>query len=186
MVISRRGKDSEGFTLLEVLMATVLLAAGSVSIIMVLTAAAASARSRIDSKRLSEVRKEALRYAQSEVDAFVPTERVKVPGKRPEAPARKPGAKDEDAAAVEDDGTEIESTLYRLYGFSIAYAPVDPAAPDAGFEARISIRVNGKEVDADDVIVARNSILQSEFETSITYEQERKGTDDTDTGSETK
>jgi hypothetical protein len=162
----------------------VLLAAGSVSIIMVLTAAAANATHRTEVKRISEVFEEARRHAQLEVDTFRPTDARKVPGPPPPAPVKK-GANDANKSAA-DESPEIPSDRYARFGYLISYKPVDPLAPAAGFDAFISIRYDGEEIHSDSVVVAPDSIPETEFQSSVTFDQERKGTDDSDTGSETK
>lgn len=177
---------SAGFTLLEVLMATVLLAAGSVSIIMVLTAAAANATRRAEVKRIAEVFEEARRHAQSEVDGFRPSDTRKVPGPVKQAAPKKGAKGAKDAEAGTEDTDEIPSARYARFGYVVTYSPVNPLTPAAGYDATISIHYDGRPIHTDSVVVAPDSIPESEFQTSLTYEQERKGTDDSDAASETK
>ena len=179
-----RTKSSAGFTLLEVMMATVLLAVGSVSIIMVLTSAAAYAKRRAEVQRLTQVFEEARSQAQHEVNRFVPSGERKVPGPKKDAkPKPKPG---EEVDPDEEGADARESLLYTGFSYEIHYAPVNSTVPEMGFDARIVIRFNNASVHEGSVVVASDTIPLSEFESSITYDAERQGTDDTGGASESK
>jgi len=162
-----RNRSNSGFTLLEVMMATMLLAVGSVSIIMVLTSAAAYATQRAEAQKITQVLEEARSYAQARVNGFDPVQ------------AKETGRK----APGDEEGKipMVESGLYANYGFKIAFSPLDPAVPERGFDALISVHTNRVEeaLRVESMVVAANLIPPEEFATSFTYEEERKGEDDT-------
>jgi len=103
-----------GFTLLEVMMATALLAVGSVSVMLVLASAAGFAGQRQTQQRLTQVLEEARNDARTRVNKFRPTDDLKTPG-------------------GEDSRVEPKtSTLYPGFTYEMAFAPVDAVIPEAG------------------------------------------------------
>lgn len=174
-----RKKNADGFTLLEVMMATVLLAVGSVSIIMVLTSAAAYATRRAEIQKMTQVFEEARAHAQAEVNRFVPKDGRAVPGPQKDAAEGKAAKKADDSDADESElEHSIESQLCSGYSFTIDYTPVAAGSADRGFEATIAVYQNVTRLQTRTIVVASDTISLAEFQTSTTFEQERKGADD--------
>jgi prepilin-type N-terminal cleavage/methylation domain-containing protein len=159
-----RKRADLGFTLLEVMMATVLLAVGSVSIIAVLTSAAAYATRRSEIQRQTQVLEEARSFARAQINRFQPKDGKKVPG---------------------DDDGRVEpqpSTLYATYAFELQFAPVNPAAPEMGYDTTLRVLLGDEVVRTEGMVIAADTIPDSEFTTSRTFLEERAGTDDQGTG----
>jgi prepilin-type N-terminal cleavage/methylation domain-containing protein len=160
-----RTNSSDGFTLLEVMMATVLLAVGGVSIVMVLTSAAAYATRRAEVTRVTQVLEEARSFAQAQVNNF---DRKKAK----EAGRATPGDEKGMVALA-------ESQLYANYGYDLQYRLLDPTSPEMGFDTLVTIHVGETTVRSESMVVVSNVIPMDEFATSFTYEEDRNGEDDT-------
>jgi prepilin-type N-terminal cleavage/methylation domain-containing protein len=160
--------NSAGFTLLEVMMATALLAVGAVSVLVVLASAAGFASQRQAQQRLTQVVEEARHEARAIANSF-----------QPSSTAQRPGG---------DDGkTEIkQSTLYPGYGYELAFAFVDRDVPEAGYDVVVTVRYGDGLEHAEQLVVASDTIPDEEFAVSRTYEEERAGLDDREGRRETR
>ena len=164
----RSGSGTGGFTLLEVLMATSLLAVGAVSVLVVLATAAGYASQRQAQQRLTQVLEEARNDARTMVNAFVPADDDKLPG--------------EDDEPNEDK----QSTLYPGYSYRLAFAPVNADVPEAGFEVSVVVMFGDGQEHVESLVVGSDSVPDAEFSKSLTYELEREGLADVEGGRETK
>lgn len=164
----RGGSGTGGFTLLEVLMATSLLAVGAVSVLVVLATAAGYASQRQAQQRLTQVLEEARNDARTMVNAFVPANDDKVPGKD------------------DEPNDDVQSTLYPGYSYRLGFAPVDADVPEAGFAVTVTVTFGDGLEHVEDLVVGSDSVPDAEFSKSLTYELEREGKADENAGQETK
>ena len=159
-----RKRGSAGFTLLEVMMATALLAVGTTSIFMMLTAGNAFHVKRRRQQRVSQVLDEARFFAQSKVNNFTSTSARRVPGG--------------DGGRIAEQG----SRLFANYRFELRFSAVNLDVPDAGFSVDITVRTADESSYEHSIVVARDTIPMEEFATSKTYEAERAGEADSSKG----
>ncbi len=152
-----RKRPSDGFTLLEVMLATVLLAVGSMGVIMVLTAASAFAAKRQLSSRLTQVLDEARFDAQTQINLFVVSPKRRLPGDENGAVDFKP------------------SRIYNGFEYKLEFKFANEVSADQGFETAITVRYGAGQEYADFVVIAADTIPDAEFASSTTYEEERKG-----------
>jgi len=149
-------------------MATALLSVGAVSVLIVLASAAGYASQRQTQQRLTQVLEEARNDARTRVNKFRPTDSLKTPG-------------------GEDSRVEPKtSTLYPGFSYDLAFAPVDGEVPEAGFEVAVTVTYGGDKSHGEILIVGSDAVADEEFESSTTYELERKGLADRDAGRETR
>jgi len=159
---------ADGFTLLEVLMATSLLAVGAVSVLLVLASAAGYASQRQGQQRLTQVLEEARNDARSRANAFVPTADAKVPG-------------------GEDGKIDAQqSTLYPGFSYELAFAPVDKDVPEAGYQVTVTVRYGDAQEHDEVLVVGSDTVPDQEFTHSVTWDEERAGQADTTGGNEAK
>ncbi len=160
------GMGKGGFTLLEVLMATSLLAVGAVSVLVVLATAAGYAGQRQSQQRLTQVLEEARNQARSMVNAFRPSADDELPGKD------------------DEPNDETQSALYPGFTYQLAFAAIDKDVPEAGFNVSVVVRYgDGIEVE-ESLVVGSDAVPDSEFTRSVTYELERRGLADREGGQE--
>ena len=149
-------------------MATSLLAVGAVSVLIVLATAAGYASQRQAQQRLTQVLEEARNDARTRVNAFRPTEDANTPG---------------------GDDAKIEpktSTLYPGFEYDLHFATVDPDVPEAGYEVTVTVTFGDEQSHSEVLIVGSDAVPDAEFETSVTFEQEREGLADRESGRETR
>lgn len=161
----RRKKDG-GFTLLEIMLATSLLAIGSVSVLVVFATAAGLAAKRQGDQRLTQVIEEARSRAQQMVNDFEPSERASAPG-------------DSDGR-VEPQ----QSQAYGGYVYRLTFKPTNRAVPEAGYDVGIDIEYGDGLQYGETFVIGANVIPDHEFERSLTYERERAGLDSQEGGQE--
>jgi prepilin-type N-terminal cleavage/methylation domain-containing protein len=163
---TRRDRESGGFTLLEVLLATSLLAVGAVSVLVVLASAAGFAARRQTQQRLTQVLDEARNDARAIANAFRPSKDEPLPGG--------------------DDATfdAKASALYGGYEYQLSFGHVDSTVPEAGYRVRVEVTYGDEQSHTENLIVGADAVPDEEFAKSITYEAERSGEADTTGGSE--
>jgi prepilin-type N-terminal cleavage/methylation domain-containing protein len=168
-----RRSGTGGFTLLEVLLATAIMAVGTTSVLVVMATAAGMASQRQVNLRREQVIDEARHYAQTCVDAFNP---AKAAGAA--APAPKKGGKS-DAAAIAYAPAKVEgkkSDRYDGFNYDLTFDPRDRAVPEKGYDVTIVVHYGGGELSATATTTLMQTLVpMEEFETSVTWEEERKG-----------
>lgn len=165
-----RKAPAGGFTLLEVLLATVILAVGTTSVLVVFATAAGMASQRQVNLRREQVLDEARFAAQTMVDNFRP-------GKAPAAaPAPKKGEK---AVAVAFAPAKVEgkrSDRYDGFAYDLTFEPRDRAVPEKGYDVTIVVHYGGGELSVTTTTTLMQTLIpDEEFSSSITWEEERKG-----------
>lgn len=170
-----RKAGSGGFTLLEVLLATSILAVGTTSVLVVFATAAGMASQRQVNLRREQVVDEARHQAQAMVDAFRP-------GTSPAAaPAPKKGEKKaEKVATVAYAPPKVEgkkSDRYDGFNYDLTFEARDRAVPEKGFDVTIVVHYGGGELSTTAATTLMQTLIPpEEFTSSLTYEEERKGT----------
>lgn len=168
---------SRGFTLLEVLLATAIMAVGTTSILVVIATAAGMASQRQVLLRREQVLDEARHDAQSIVNSFRPKAPV-VAAPAPKA-AKTPGKSAEKIVPVEIAPRKVEgrrSTRYDGFAYDLSFEPRDRGVPEKGFDVAITLRYGGGELTYESsATLLPTTILDEEFADSQTYQDERKG-----------
>jgi prepilin-type N-terminal cleavage/methylation domain-containing protein len=177
MTATMRKRISTGFTLLEVLLATAIMAVGTTSVLVVIATAAGMASQRQVNVRREQVLDEARHDAQAIVDAFRPGRNTPVA-----PPAKGKSAKADTAARLAPDKVDgKQSTRFDGFNYDIAFSPIDRQVPEKGYEVGITVHYGGGELSASTfTTMMSTTIPEDEFTTSSTWEAERLG------GSETK
>ena len=178
-----RSDAAGGFTLLEVLMATVILAVGTTSVLVVFATAAGMASQRQVNLRREQVLDEARHYAQTVVDAFRP-------GKGPAPAAAPAGKKGEKPVQVASAPAKVEgkkSDRYDGFVYDLAFEARDRAVPEKGYDVTIVVHYGGGELSATTTATLMQTLIpDEEFTTSISYEEERKGLSNTNKARESR
>ena len=168
----RKG-SSPGFTLLEVLLATAIMAIGTTSVLVVIATAAGMASQRQVNVRREQVLDEARHDAQAMVDAFRPGKPA------PAAPVAKGGksAKADTASKMAPDKVDNkQSARFDGFTYDIAFAPQDRQVPEKGYDVGITVHYGGGELSVSSyTTMLSTTIADDEFTTSFTWEAERLG-----------
>jgi len=179
-------RRSRGMTLLEVMIATAVLAVGTVSVLMVFGTALSFAHRRQGQQRLTQVVSEARSDARSMVNSF----RAPKAGAAPApAPKRDKGKdKGKGKSAVVDNPTPAgngpdtdprQSSVFAAYSYQLHFEPVRPDLPDAGWRTTLTVRWGDGEEYSETHVFISDVIPEEEFKYSMTYEEERQGEGDT-------
>lgn len=166
-----------GFTLLEVMMATAILAVGTVSVLMVFATATGFAHRRQADQQLSQVLDEARSDARAYVNAFRPPSAVPNPAvakgrvKQQAPQADLPGGPGGVVAAK-------TSTVFAGYSYELKFEPLRRGAPEAGYKTLITVRWGDGQERTETIVVLPDVIPEEEFAYALTYEEEREGTSD--------
>lgn len=174
MITSMRPGRSEGFTLLEVLLATAIMAVGTTSVLVVIATAAGMASQRQVNVRREQVMDEARHDAQAIVDTF------RVPKNTPAAtPVKKGAAKSAEPAASPTIPGKVEgkrSTRFDGFTYDLAFEPRDRMVPEKGYDVSIVVHYGGGELSATSTTtLIATTIPEEEFAGSLTYEEEKAG-----------
>jgi prepilin-type N-terminal cleavage/methylation domain-containing protein len=165
-----RKAASGGFTLLEVLLATAILAVGTTSVLVVFATAAGMASQRQVNLRREQVVDEARHQAQTMVDAFRPATGPAA------APAPKKGEK---AAPVAYAPSKVEgrkSDRYDGFNYDLTFEPRDRAVPEKGYDVTIVVHYGGGDLSTTATTTLMQTLIPpEEFASSLTWEEERKG-----------
>jgi hypothetical protein len=169
-----RRRASLGFTLLEVLLATGIMAVGTTSVLVVIATAAGMASQRQVGVRREQVLDEARHDAQAMVDAFDPG----VPNTLPQVISTKKGdAKPQSLVKqAPDKVVGKRSSRYDGFSYDIAFDAKDPSVPEMGFDVSITLHYGGGEIEypAPTMSMISKTISDDEFKRSSTYLEEQK------------
>jgi prepilin-type N-terminal cleavage/methylation domain-containing protein len=169
-----RRRLSRGFTLLEVLLATAIMAVGTTSVLVVIATAAGMASQRQVGVRRQQVLDEARHDAQAQIDAFEPgqpdTAVQKIATKKGEA---KPASTTRQAP---DKIIGKKSSRYDGFTYDVSFEPKDPMVPEMGFDVGITLHYGGGELTyaAPPAPMIGKTVADSEFLRSATYLEEQK------------
>lgn len=168
-----RNRSSPGFTLLEVLLATAIMAVGTTSVLVVIATAAGMASQRQVNVRREQVIDEARHDAQAIVDAFRPGK----PGPAAPAVKGKAAAKVNTAVAIAPDKVEgRRSARFDGFTYDLDFSPQDRQVPEKGYDVGITVHYGGGELTASaSTTLMSTTIADDEFTTSTTWEEERLG-----------
>jgi prepilin-type N-terminal cleavage/methylation domain-containing protein len=169
-----RRRVSPGFTLLEVLLATAIMAVGTTSVLVVIATAAGMASQRQVGVRREQVVDEARHDAQAMVDAFDPG----VPDTAVQVIATKKGAAKPVTATKQAPDKVIgkKSARYDGFTYDLAFDAKDPTVPEMGFDVWITLHYGGGELSyaAPMASMIGKTISDDEFKRSSTYLEEQK------------
>lgn len=179
-------RRSRGFTLLEVMMATAVLAVGTASVLMVFGTALSFAHRRQGQQQLSQVLAEARTDARSLVNSYRP--------KPPETGAAKPAGKGDPASSAGPTtpaGQSAEtnprnSTVWAAYQYVLRFDPVQRDVPEAGWRTTVTVNWGDGQSYQESLVITPDVIPDDEFAYSRTYELERAGQDDATKGAKEK
>jgi len=173
MMTKMRKRSSPGFTLLEVLLATAIMAVGTTSVLVVIATAAGMASQRQVNVRREQVLDEARHDAQAMVDAFRPGKLA------PAAPAAKGKTAKADTSAPSISPPKVEgkqSARFNGFSYDISFSPQDRQVPEKGYDVAIVVHYGGGELSTSaQTTMISTTIADDEFATSSTFEAERLG-----------
>src|SRR6185295_2675294 len=141
----QKRRRNKGFTLLEVLLATGIMAVGTTSVLVVIATAAGMASQRQVNVRREQVLDEARHEAQAAIDAFEPSapdatvqkiETKKGAAKGPVQTARAP-----------DKIVARKSSRYDGFNYDVSFDAKDPLVPEAGFDVQITLHYGGGDIN---------------------------------------
>jgi prepilin-type N-terminal cleavage/methylation domain-containing protein len=168
---SRRA--SKGFTLLEVLLATAIMAVGTTSVLVVIATAAGMASQRQVGLRRAQVVDEAIHDAQAMVDSFRPAAAKA-------APVAKKGEKGDPKAGPSaqrlgpEDVKGKASKRYAGFNYDLTFAPKDRMVLDRGYDVGITVHYGGGELSySTGASMISTTIAPDEFERSTSYIEEQ-------------
>ncbi len=176
-----RRRASPGFTLLEVLIATAIMAVGTTSVLVVIATAAGMASKRQIDLRREQVLDEARHVAQAKVDEFHPapgptTTKVQVisTNSKNAAPAANAGKH------APDKIVGAKSERYDGFTYDVTFAAKDPLVPEMGFDVDVTLHYGGGELSysAPTTSMIGKTIPDFEFERSATYVEEQSAPTD--------
>jgi len=168
-----RKRTSPGFTLLEVLLATAIMAVGTTSVLVVIATAAGMASQRQVNVRREQVLDEARHDAQAMVDAFRPGKLAPV---APVEKGKKSAKVDTGVKLTPDKVEGKQSTRFNGFTYDISFSPQDRQVPEKGFDVAIVVHYGGGELSATaQTTMISTTIADDEFTTSSTFEAERLG-----------
>jgi prepilin-type N-terminal cleavage/methylation domain-containing protein len=177
------GRGRGGFTLLEVMIATSILAVGTVSVMAVFASAVGFANRRQANAEMSEVLQEARSEAHVLVDTFkqpkTGSPAATTRDKTKSAPATMPGGPGGKVA-------EKQSTIHAGYRYELQFTPVLRDVPEAGYRTAIIVRYGDGQEYVETLAVLPSSIPDEEFSYSSSFEEESAGRADRKGGRETK
>ena len=164
-----------GFTLLEVLLSTVILAVGTTSVLVVFATAAGMASQRQVNLRREQVLDEARHHAQAMVDAWRPA-KGSAPATAPKASKKTDTAASSAAAYAPAKIEGRKSDRYDGFVYDLTFEPRDRAVPEKGFDVTMVVHYGGGELSATaSTTLMQTLIPEDEFTSSTTWEEERKG-----------
>jgi len=169
-----RMRRSRGFTLLEVMMATAVLAVGTISVLMVFGTALSFAHRRQGQQQLAQV----LQEARSEARALVNTYRPAAAGASAAPGKRAAPASDSSTPAGAEAATQPKmSSVFAAYTYVLHFDPVSRGAPEAGWRTSVTVNWGDGQQYQESMVIASDAIPEEEFAFSSTYAEERAGQD---------
>ena len=174
MRITMLRRTRAGFTLLEVLLATAVMAVGTTSVLVVIATAAGMASQRQVTLRREQVVEEARHDAQAIVNAFRPC----TPGTATSTVGTKKGSsKTEPAVRIEPDKVENrKSTRFDGFTYDLLFTAKDRSVPEKGYDVAITVNYGGGELHyAASTSLISTTIADEEFTTSTTFAEEKSG-----------
>jgi len=172
-----RMRRSRGFTLLEVMMATAVLAVGTISVLMVFGTALSFAHRRQGQQQLTQVLQEARSDARALVNAY----------RAPKSGTAQASSASKDRAATttglaspagQDPETQPKnSAVFSAYSYTLRFDPVRREVPEAGWRTTVTVNWGDEQSYTESIVITSDVIPDEEFATSRTFEEERAGID---------
>lgn len=171
-----RMRRSRGFTLLEVMMATAVLAVGTISVLMVFGTALSFAHRRQGQQQLTQVLQEARADARALVNLYRPA--AAVAGAKSATGKSAASASDSSTPAGAEAATQPKmSSVFAAYSYVLHFDPVQRGAPEAGWRTSVTVRWGDGQEYQESVVMSSDAIPDEEFAFSSTYAEERAGED---------
>lgn len=167
-------RRKRGFTLLEVMMATVVLAVGTISVLMIFGTALAFAHRRQGKQQLTQVLEEARTEARAMVNAYRPNAPVKTVKPAPGAKGT-PAPEVRSPAGAQSQTEPKASTVFAAYRYTLRFEPVRREAPEAGWRTTVTVNWGDAQEYQETQVLASDTIQDEEFASSMTYAEERAG-----------
>jgi prepilin-type N-terminal cleavage/methylation domain-containing protein len=150
--VDHRPARERGFTLLEILLALVILAVAGVSVISMFAAAVALQYDAAVNERLSRILPDVVNEAQLAIDAHNPTEEQRLPPNI----ERRPTAQ-----------------YPRDFEYEISFSAPPDVSSAEGARALIVIYYRGRAREPIEHIIQRTTFAQVELQKSVSYEKDR-------------
>ncbi len=141
-----------GFTLLEILMAMIILAVGGVGVLSLFAAAVGLQYESVIDQRKALILSDVVAEMQQVVNAHVPSEEQKLPPDIEKTPA---------------------AQFPRDFEYSVKFKEVGVFPAGEGVVAEITIYFRGRALDPVNRILQRTVFSKQEIEKSISYERDR-------------
>lgn len=142
-----------GFTLLEILLALIVLAVAGVSVISLFAAAVSLQYESVVYERQSRILPDLVSEAQRELDAFTPTEEEKMP----------PGIERKPVAQYPRD-----------FEFEVGFVPAPGLGIGEGAIATISVYYRGRALDPVVRVLQRTTFTKAQLRESVSYKRDRQ------------
>lgn len=185
MLRTRRGR-ARGFTLLEVMIATSILAVGTVSVMAVFASAVGFANRRQSNAEMSEVLQEARSEAHVIVDTFKPPKAAAAAAAISKDRSKKAASPDPMPGGPTGKVAEKQSSIHAGYRYEMQFSPVLRDVPESGYRTAITVRWGDGQEYVETLAVLPSSIPDEEFSYSQTFDEESAGRADRKGGRETK
>jgi prepilin-type N-terminal cleavage/methylation domain-containing protein len=145
-------KKERGFTLLEILLAMIILAVGGVSVISLFAAGVSLQYDSAINQRRALILADVVADAQQTLDAYAPTDKKPLPP---------------------DIAKRAAPQFPRDFEVAVTFREVGICPPGEGAEARISLFYKGRELPAVRRVLQRTVFTEKELEGSLSYEEEK-------------
>ncbi len=154
--IRSKREGEEGFTLLEILMAMIVLAVGGVSVLSLFAAAVSLQYKSVVSDREAKILPEVVAEAQQMLNLHIPTSQQKVP----ESVARR---------RIGETGFDVEISFTEVSG----EGTLMPTPPGEGAVAAIQLYYRGKERPVVRQVLQKTVFSREEIKKNVSYEQDK-------------
>ena len=166
---ARRG--NRGFSLLEVMVATSILAVGTVSVLAIFASAVGFANRRQSQAELAQVLEEARSEARVLVDAFRPPSSIGNAAKSNKGKVTATKLPGSDTGKVEEKGSKV----FAGYRYGVQFTELVRGVPEAGFQTTITVLWGENQTYTETLAVLPSSIPEQEFQYSQSFDEEQRG-----------
>jgi len=146
-------KKERGFTLLEILLAMIILAVGGVSVISLFAAAVSLQYDSALNQRRTLIIADVVADAQQALDAYAPTDKKPLPP---------------------DIEKRAAPQFPRDFEVAVNFSEVGICPPGEGAKAQIRLFYKGRELPAVERVLQRTVFTSQELEESVSYKADQK------------